>query len=725
MSGRISRANPCARSDRKDSFSLSVYLLLSLNSIITIPIQIGNPPIIYSLQLDTASSDLLLASSLCTPSSCPNSPDPNELYHPGRSNSFQSINNNGTGFNLTFGDGTHASGFLASEDVGVLNSYLGGDGSGSRNGNGNAVLPEINGLDGFALPSQLFGLINSTTLGLKEEGMQGVLGLGFPRGTGLGRALARAEGLITGQSVNAAGSTTGTTSSVLSGTRTTSATALMSTSSVATSTYSAITDAQATPTGPTQTSTSAINPTPYYPSFLQNLFSTDLLYYPIFAIGLSNSSGVFSSKTEMGTITFGGVSGDFVEVVNGTTDGSGRTVDDIEWWDVVPFARVKDVVPSTSNASATATSTTSATTATTTTSQVSWFDNLEGEEYLYWALELSNVTMNGTNIPLTSTYNISTTGRSSSIALLDVGSNGIYGPQQDLIQLFSQIQDARIVSDGQWAVPCSTSQTMTFSFGPRGRVIELQPSEWMIGVAQGGLGGMCLAWPVVGQPSQDGVDWQLGLPVLRKVYTIFGYGVDGIQNPVIGFLPLPDPVPVTETNSTSNATVSGTATVTMGKATASIMTSNMSTRSTSMTSITTRDPTNPTPISVQNPSQILAALTVTIGTTLPNQLLPNPTYTTPSYAFETTSIPTLGQIQSSGLANATAYPSVLRVEVISPSAVSVGTSGTSTIRGLMTQSAVSSKTSKAERRLGDGWEMGLAMTFTGLMIGGFVGGNHF
>jgi hypothetical protein len=336
--------------------------------------------------------------------------------------------------------------------------------------------------------------------------------------------------------------------------------------------------------------------------------------------------------------------------------GSGRTVEDIEWVDVVPFA---PAVPKNG--------TTSTSPAETSTAGGISANTLEEEEYLYWTLPLANVTMNGTSVPIRPTYNSTQTPTSHSIALLDLGTNGIYAPQQDVIALFSMVTDARQVSDGQWAVPCSTRMTMTFAFatganGAPGRVIELQPSEWMFGKVVGTT--MCLAWPVVLPPGADGIDWQLGTPFLRKVYSVFSYGINGVQAPLVGFLPLPSPKE--EQGGGSSTTQTAT---TASEPIFSILPISVSTDASGSvivppTVTSSRDPANPTPTSVQGSAEVDSRLTVTIGTTLPNVILPNPSHTTPPYAFETTSIPHLGSVQTIGLANASVWPSIQPVTIV-------------------------------------------------------------
>ena len=395
----------------------------------------------------------------------------------------------------------------------------------------------------------------------------------------------------------------------------------------------------------------------YHPPLLEHLFSnpTKLVPYPIFSIALANSSTPYSGATANASLTLGGVREGLVLPSNDANRGSGRTIEDIEWVDVVPFAPAAQRTETTSSSSA-PTSTPSGVTANT----------LEHEAYLYWALPLANVTLNGTSVHIRPTYNSTQTPTSHSIALLDIGTNGIYAPQQDVVALFSMVTDARQVSDGQWAVPCDTRMTMTFAFatgenGAPGRAIELQPSEWMIGKVVGTT--MCLAWPVVLPPSADGIDWQLGTPFLRKVYSVFSYGINGVQAPLVGFLPLPAP----EQEQGGGSSTSQTPTT--SEPIFSILPISISTDASGSvivpTSITSsRDPTNPTPTSVQGSSEFNSRLTVTIGTTLPNVILPDPSHTTPPYAFQTTSIPGLGSIQTVGLANASVWPSVQPVPIV-------------------------------------------------------------
>lgn len=412
-------------------------------STFVVPVSIGSPPTTYPLQLDLASSDILLASTLCG-SHCPTSlgTTSNPYYDVSKTSAgFESINSNRTGWNTSYADGTVASGFLAREIVTLGDSVVRG---------------------------QVFGMINATNLTLSSQKSSGILGLGFPRLSTLTHALFEAHSKA---------NTNPSTSSVTTGTQSGSETSTASASTAST-------------TGPA-----------YFPTLLENLVRTPHLPYPVFALALSapvNSSSTSTSssaaasassryKPSIGSLTLGGVSSYYID----DTQGSGRTVQDIEWHDVVPFGQpvsrndtasegqavttnsAADTLSASStsenNEAASASASASASSAARKRSDASQLDafpstisELSQEEYLYWTLDLRNVTVNGTNVGINSSYASIGLG---SVALLDAGFNGIAGPQQDVVKLFRMITDAREVSEGQWAVPCNTRMTLGFSFG--------------------------------------------------------------------------------------------------------------------------------------------------------------------------------------------------------------------------------------------------------------------
>ncbi|CAE6460216.1 unnamed protein product [Rhizoctonia solani] len=283
--------------------------------------------------------------------------------------------------------------------------------------------------------------------------------------------------------------------------------------------------------------------------------------------------------------------------------------------------------------------------------------------YLQWAIHLSGVAVNGVNVTLNATYP-SITG-SQPLALFDVGTNGIYGPAADVAELFSQIPASRLVGDGQYAVPCDTTLGMSFTFGSRDYTI--QPHDYIFARVLDPP-NMCLAWPRATAPSVDGIDWQFGTPFMRTVYSIFSYGIDTKEPPKIGLYPSsPDVVLDTE----------------------------------------------------ETISQSLSVESATYATTLPNYVLPTPTYTTPSYLFSPTpsptqsgsttttsasgtattptstfeySLPTLGELASSGLGASTYSALLTRTtplpSVHPPVVVVTDSNGSATTRAMPMQSVI-------------------------------------
>ncbi|KAF9468109.1 aspartic peptidase A1 [Collybia nuda] len=238
--------------------------------------------------------------------------------------------------------------------------------------------------------------------------------------------------------------------------------------------------------------------------------------------------------------------------------------------------------------------------------------------YLQWVIPIQDLSVNGTQITPTPTFPAST--HNSSLALFDIGAPGIYGPFPDVSRVFDLIDGARLVDpNGQWAVPCDTVVPMTFAFG--GHNYTVQPSDYIIGPATGNP-NICLSWPRALPPSADGIDWQMGNAFLRTVYSIYSYGINSKEPPMIGLYPL------------RNATDK--------------------------------------PETTDSVASILSSISATVATTIPNFLLPTPTFTTPAYAFNTSVSAAIGGIVSSGLAPSTYRPilgnlNVSAIPTISPS----------------------------------------------------------
>ncbi|EIW83876.1 acid protease [Coniophora puteana RWD-64-598 SS2] len=299
--------------------------------------------------------------------------------------------------------------------------------------------------------------------------------------------------------------------------------------------------------------------------WFSSLAEQGIVDYPVFGLSLTRNA--------TGTLAVGAIDS---SVVTNTSD--------IVWNEVVPFSPYQNQF------------------------------NTSG--YVYWAIHMTEVAVNGSGITPVPTYPGPT--ENSSIALLDVGNSGIYGPWQDVEQIMSKFPSSRLVDEsGQWAVPCDSSAIMSFSFGSEDQFI-LQPSDYLIGPVSTNP-TMCLTWPMASSPDSTGIDWKLGTPFLRTVYSIFSLGIDTKEPPMIGLYP--------RTNA----------------------------------STTTVEP-------YPALQSFFSSASATIAATLPNSLLATPTPTAPPYLFNTSVPAVLGQIPSAGLATRT-YSPVVGTELVNATAL--------------------------------------------------------
>ncbi|KAJ7931483.1 aspartic peptidase A1 [Mycena leptocephala] len=224
--------------------------------------------------------------------------------------------------------------------------------------------------------------------------------------------------------------------------------------------------------------------------------------------------------------------------------------------------------------------------------------------YLHWVTPLSAFAVNGTRISPIPTY--ANVTANSSLALFDIGASGIYGPYQD-VRLYrgtpvQPIDGSRLVDEGQWAIPCETVVPLSFTLDlPRQQTYTLEPTDYLIGPASGNP-KICLTWPRALPPSADGIDWQFGGPFLRTVYSIFSYGINSKEAPLIGFYALNNATEIVEATAVA---------------------------------------------------AFLSSVSATVATTLPNALLSTPVFATPSYGFNSSVIASTGGIVTSALATST------------------------------------------------------------------------
>ncbi|KAL4252278.1 peptidase A1 family protein [Abortiporus biennis] len=317
-----------------------------------------------------------------------------------------------------------------------------------------------------------------------------------------------------------------------------------------------------------------VNATPFFATMAQR----GLLDYPLFGISLTRNSS--------GSLTFGAIDG---SVVSNTSL--------IEWNEVVPFAPFA----AESNTSS----------------------------YLQWTIPMKNFFVNGTAAAVQPTFPNITAG--SSLALFDVGASGIFGPWQDVERLFTSLGGRLVDASGQWAVPCDVSETIAFQFNQQQFV--LQPTDYLIGPATGSP-GLCLSWPRASPPSADGIDWQFGTPFLRTVYSVYSFGIDRKEPPMIGLYPL-----------------------------------------------------NAATAPVESPEQVEAffsSASAAIATTLPNFPIATPTFTTPAYEFNVSVTASQGAIVTSGLATST-YSAVLATKHANVTAIQALTPSPTLVTFLITQ----------------------------------------
>ena len=267
------------------------------------------------------------------------------------------------------------------------------------------------------------------------------------------------------------------------------------------------TSSQPSPTASTSASpSSTLSSSPYLPPLLESLVTTPHIPYPVFGLALSpppanvSSPSTSSAKptstprfsSSYGSLTLGGVSSLYIL----DRPGSDRTLEDIEWHQVIPFGRATngDGTNETDGSTASNANVSTLSTSGSPTSSGAYISateigpqsstapqkrqtvpnaldsrgtpaslaELADEAYLYWAIRLNNITVNGTDIDLESNY--AALGIPP-VAMLDVGFNGISGPMDQVAKLFGRIPSAREVSTGQWAAPCDTKMTIAFSFG--------------------------------------------------------------------------------------------------------------------------------------------------------------------------------------------------------------------------------------------------------------------
>jgi hypothetical protein len=124
---------------------------------------------------------------------------------------------------------------------------------------------------------------------------------------------------------------------------------------------------------------------------------------------------------------------------------------------------------------------------------------------------------------------------------------------------------------------------------------------------------MCLTWPRARLPTGDGIDWSIGQAFLRTVYSVWSFGIDGKEPPMLGLYAL------------ANA-------------------------------------------SAPAPASTSAVATATVATTLPNFFLPTPTPSAPAWLFNASFTPAPGAVVGSDLGASTYTPLLAASGTLHPNA---------------------------------------------------------
>ncbi|KAG6333273.1 hypothetical protein ID866_5815 [Astraeus odoratus] len=181
----------------------------------------------------------------------------------------------------------------------------------------------------------------------------------------------------------------------------------------------------------------------------------------------------------------------------------------------------------------------------------------------------------------------------------------IYATAANATPFFATLASQGILGYPLFGLSLTRNSSGTITLARDNNTFVLQPSDYIIGPAASNP-NLCLSWPRALPPSADGIDWQLGTPFLRTVYSVWSYGIDYKEPPVIGLY------------AKSNATAT-----------------------------------------VESPAEVasfLSSASATVATELPNYVLATPSYTTPPYTFNTSVPATLGEVVASELATSTYEP---------------------------------------------------------------------
>ncbi|KAJ3563090.1 hypothetical protein NP233_g9166 [Leucocoprinus birnbaumii] len=97
----------------------------------------------------------------------------------------------------------------------------------------------------------------------------------------------------------------------------------------------------------------------------------------------------------------------------------------------------------------------------------------------YWFLSMTNVTVQGRSIPIST----------GSLAAIDTGTTFIGGPTADVQAIWNAVPGAQKLPGGYWAFPCNTNVQVSLSFG--GKAWPIDPDDMKLGPVDT-AGRLCL-----------------------------------------------------------------------------------------------------------------------------------------------------------------------------------------------------------------------------------------
>ncbi|KAJ6573117.1 aspartic peptidase domain-containing protein [Mycena vulgaris] len=178
------------------------------------------------------------------------------------------------------------------------------------------------------------------------------------------------------------------------------------------------------------------------------------------------------------------------------------------------------------------------------------FLDLAGAQSTWWALHVSAIAVGGASIPFSS----------NTLAAFDTGTTLIGGPSAAVKAIWAAVPGSSTLSNGLYQFPCSTTLSITVSFG--GKTWPINPIDMNLGPVSTGasqcIGGI---FDLGSGGSDTSPGWVFGIAFLKNVYTVLRNTPSSIGfaqlSTVAGGTGTPNPVPSSSGSSTSTRTSTG------------------------------------------------------------------------------------------------------------------------------------------------------------------------